>query len=835
MPDQITVTNVSESTTEFFDIYYLAENRQKRIEWVTGGTGAGTVSVNELYSALQNQFDELTQMDDGVPMSAQTPTEYTIGVIDAGDSDPWFIDRTTTEHLTGGALKTASWTRATGTDTGILKLTVTSSDIVAGDIGQNITHTGGDAGTLLDVQDLGSNNAILWVRPDSNTAADDFDSTGTLTEEGTSHTATLTYDATPPDVTWETGESLWSNIYTLGTIEANTHLYISQNGINKIRYDAITESDSTDWWSDNHIDILLNVKECDTEIDDGYITVLARQYSKTYSYYIVDLTNGGRNPIPLQTGNDLDNQSGYWAFTGSAGTGTFVVGEVISKAATDKKGVITAVAGTSAAPELNYYMIGDPITEFTNGDTSVTGATSSATCTAGTPAAAGPPALGTPPTISHGGEATGGTEDIDEDDTAENYSIFIDCNQNPLTDVYEYCKYITIRGNTDNGNTDGLEGQFYIGSDYRLVYTGSISGTFSEGEPVEQTTSGAEGTIVASNTDDNIVILRNSRGTFDTSNIVTETTNNGTLTPDSSVTAITPIAASPFGTFAGGKFFCAPGVVLTDYLAADANNFQLVDDDGNVVVAPTKATITVGNTRQDDKLAVFRLTESGGDINKTEYEATDQAQAATTVIVSTAITTDSPGKALGGVIRLVDSSANTEYRLRYSSWSTSTFTLAYTNIASVTAATSTTINEAGIGTASLVGDLVMNVTESNAVSYITEVTDANNVIISPAITDQNAGDNIKFNCLPVATVDSSPGPTDYWYVPFIDIYETTGTSGSPGSAAVTITHATADSDIYIRIRARQASDIIPFEQDSSVVGSNPTNISVIRTSDTIYV
>ena len=73
-----------------FTVYYGVENRQKRIVWT--GSNSGTRTVNELYSALQDLFDELNQMDDGVPMSAQTPTEYTIGIIDTGDKDPWFID-----------------------------------------------------------------------------------------------------------------------------------------------------------------------------------------------------------------------------------------------------------------------------------------------------------------------------------------------------------------------------------------------------------------------------------------------------------------------------------------------------------------------------------------------------------------------------------------------------------------------------------------------------------------------------------------------------------------------------------------------------------------------
>ena len=798
-----------------FTVYYSAENRRKQIMWT--GSATGTRTVNQLYSALQDLFDELTQMDDGVPMSAQTPTEYTIGIIDAGDKDPWFIDRSTVEHLTGGALKTASWDRATGTNTGILKIVCNNTSIVSGDIGFDIT-IGGNTGTLLDVKGTGA-GSILWVRPDDNTVTNDFDDAGTLTCNA--HTATWTSTASA-------GESLWANIYTLGTIESNTHLYISQNGANLTAY-----KDTTDWWGDGHIDILVNTKELGIEIDEGYIGVFARQYSKTYSYYTVDLTNGGRNPIPLQTGNDLDNQTGFWTFTGSAGTGTFVVGEVITKSGTDKKGVITAVSGTpGTTPTITYYLIGDPITNFANADISVTGTTSSATVTAGTPAAAGPAALGTAPVITHGGLSDGGSNDIDENGTPENYSITIDCNQNSLANVYQYSKYVTRRGATSTTDTDELQGQFYVGSDYRLRYSGSITGTFTEGNTCTQAVTGAKGTIVEVNTTDKIVILRNSRGTFNTANVVTDDTASGSFTPNSEASAVTPIAAAPFGTFAGGKFFCAPGIVLTDYLTSDANNFQLVDDNGTVRLAPTKATITVSNTRLGDKVAVFRLTGSGGDINKAEYNATVQSQAAITAIMGATITSDSPGKSAGGVIRLVDTSANKEYRLRYSSWTGTTFTLAYTNVASASAGTTTTnVTATGVGTASRVGDLVLNVTQSNTVSYVSTVVDANNVTISPAITGQTTADNIKFNCLPVATTTT---PQDTWYVPFIDSYETAGTSGTPGSEAVTITHSSTDSDIFIRVRARQAGNILPFEQDSSVVGANPTNVSVVRTSDTIF-
>src|SRR3989339_2122983 len=147
-----------------FTVYYSAENRQKRIVWT--GSATGTRTVNELYSALQDLFDELTQLDDGVPMSAQTPTEYTIGIVDPGDKDPWFIDRTTVEHLTGGALKTASWDRVQDSNVGIVKVVCNNTSIVSGDIGMDISIDAGDAGTLLDVKGTGAGSE-LWIRPDT--------------------------------------------------------------------------------------------------------------------------------------------------------------------------------------------------------------------------------------------------------------------------------------------------------------------------------------------------------------------------------------------------------------------------------------------------------------------------------------------------------------------------------------------------------------------------------------------------------------------------------------------------------------------------------------------
>ena len=79
-----------------FSIDYV----NKVVKHVSGTT---VYTVNELYSWLMDTFDELLQMDDEVPMSAQTPTEYTM-------INGWFLDigelSQAHKYLKGGAIKT---------------------------------------------------------------------------------------------------------------------------------------------------------------------------------------------------------------------------------------------------------------------------------------------------------------------------------------------------------------------------------------------------------------------------------------------------------------------------------------------------------------------------------------------------------------------------------------------------------------------------------------------------------------------------------------------------------------------------------------------------------
>jgi hypothetical protein len=303
-------------------------------------------------------------------------------------------------------------------------------------------------------------------------------------------------------------------------------------------------------------------------------------------------------------------------------------------------------------------------------------------------------------------------------------------------------------------------------------------------------------------------------------------------TSTSTASTVTPITAAPFGTFAGGKFFCAPGVVLDDYLTSDLNNFQLVDDNGTVRVAPTKVNVTIGNTRLGDKVAAFRLTAAGGDIQKDYYSCTAQSAGATTVIVGETIRVDEPGKSTGGVVRIVDNNADPtltrEYRVRFASWSTSTFTLAFqTGLTADAGSNTTTIVDSGVFTNAKVGDLIRGVSPA-AISYVTVVTDNNTVTISPAIAGFTTGSTYEVNTLPVTTTTA-----DDLYVPFIDAYETSGSDGTPGSESVLVVYS---ADVPVRVRVRRSgalsNRIIPFEQDSTITTSGMT-VAAIRSVDTI--
>jgi hypothetical protein len=812
-------------------VHYLGEARQKRLEWI--GSATGTRTVNELYSALEDLMDEPNQSDDGSAMSAETPVEYTIGIIDAGDLDPWYMSYNLSEHLTGGAIRTASWARAVGTNTGIVVVAVTSATIVAADEGIAITHADGDSGVLLEVIEAGATDYLI-IRPDDSAAGNSFDSSaGVLTCN--SNTATQAGASL-------TGEQIWANLYNVTPIEADTHVYMYQGTVADDARARIQRIDNAggDWWDEGAFDRLIYIRDFKAAaapvIDGGYVTVFARKANTLYASFEVGVStvSGGRNPIPLSAAADGNHTTGWKSITTTAvGTDDFAVGDEIQDSVSGARGILTLIAGSSPTYTFHYYLIGDPQVVFDSTASTITNndATGSATKDANPPANQGPALAswftsGVAPTATHG--AT--TVDIDDNGTAEGWGVTIDCNQSPLTEVYEWMQYVAQNGQTATTFTDGIEGEQYVGATVYLEYSGTVTlGTIGEGDDVIQTTSGATGIVISHDVTLKQILLRDTRGSFDTTNAVVSQDNAGSLVPNTTATTFAANTQSPFGSLAGGRFFGARGVVLTDYLATDENSFQLIDSQGNERTRPIAIVLEVTNldggaetVGTNDLVSLLRLTGSGGVVDKLEFSATGgEVQGATTLVVDTAIGADVPGKSAGGVLTLRDKTDEQEYRLRFTSWATSTFTLASVVIAAADAATTTTITEAGAFTNTKRGDLVYNVTRS-LWAYVLTVTDANNIVLSGSIAGQTTGDNIELNTIPIALVDTA----DDVFVHLMNRYATAATE------QVSIVYV---SPIFYRAKVtnkRAAIKIKPFVTADSTSGTD-RSIAVIRNADTI--
>lgn len=811
-------------------IWYEAENRQKRIRW-TGTTAKTDVqTMLAVYGAAEDLLTQPTQQDDGLIFSAETPGEYTIGKIDAGEIEPWFIDMKTMEHIvgdfanfTGCAVKTSGWARVQDVNTGIVVVPVTSGGaIVVGDIGLDITHASGDTGTLLDVIVTGGATDYLWIRPDSSAAANNFD-TG-------SGNLTCNANVSVQSAVAHTGEMVWGNIYTQGALQPDTHVFIYQNGA------RVTSSDSStqDWWPDGHIDRAFPIKNYKVAafptLDLGFMTVKANQYSTKYAYSIIRMNTltGGNVSAGLSSGVDINNTTGYASILLGGDSGVFSVGDEITGNVSGARAIITSITGTTPTRTLHYYYIGDPLTAF-NGSEAIDNADDTGAATSsGTPANQGPALAawfdgGAVPTYAFANAQA----DINDDSVNEQYGITIDLNQCSLAQMHEYNKYAQRRGSVLDH--DGLDGQEWIGIDYAVNYA-SITGTVAEGATVTGATSGATGVVVSNPAGaSNTALLRNSRGTFIDGEAIQVDGSNRFNAAGLTVTVVVPLAESSFGTLAGVTYFATRGVLLADYKSAEENNFSLIDATGVARARPTSITMSILNLLQYDWATCFRLTGAGGSVNRTEYSATGgEAIGAATLTVDTPIAADVPGKTAGGSLVLVDvSDNNKDYVIRFSSYvaATGVVTLANIVVAAADGGTNTTtIVEAGAFATAKVGDIVVNHTRAEAVSYVTDVIDANSVTIFPAITGQTTGDSIELNCVPVAVNTAD----NVFFRIISEFRETNGTSSASMQYIA---------DIFARVRVRNTGDaatkIKGFTADVTI-GTGGGTASATRIPNTVY-
>ena len=253
---------------------------------------ADMLSVNALYSHVMDTFDELGQMDDTLPMSAQTPTDYSL-------INGWFIDENSIQTLKGGAITTIGWTDVIQ----ILALDgIGTHATMPTDVGKVVNDDATPTGTLLYAEEIDADEAKWWVR--GTTLIGDG---STMTVDGSSADGDANLDSA-------TGNNLWTNMYTLGTIYLTPTLYATRDDVRLSQ----SGTGSTAWWDTGQIDVLILIKEAGVELgaplaggDTGYVQVWERDWTDTtgtlWDWFEVDLGPGGRQAVPLATFADLNN------------------------------------------------------------------------------------------------------------------------------------------------------------------------------------------------------------------------------------------------------------------------------------------------------------------------------------------------------------------------------------------------------------------------------------------------------------------------------------------------------------------------------------------------
>ena len=810
------------------------------LQMIRRASGATTTvhTTRNLYSAVADKTDEFRAMGLLNPMLPTTPNEFTM-------ENGAFFPRSSTEFLRDGAIRSTSWTNNIRT----FEYTI-GTDFIAGDIGDQVTQAvTGDTGTLLDFETMPDGSLRAWIRPDDPTpvTGDLFDTADAVTVVGGS--AASVTPVTPFGVT---GESLYSSMQVIGGVPSATEVYVVQ--------DRLKMSDSTggfQWWNTDTtvslgiIDILLRVQLADTFVDLGNVSVFGRRPTSLYDHFTLDISGGGRSALPLASAPDINDTVGHSTFTGSAGSGTFLVGDVITEGVSGATGVLTAVAGTVANPILDYYLVGDLTDIFSSGAQTVTGAPSGATCTSAAPTAN----LGGPndPAAGESGSVTFnyGTAlaDHDGDGTNEPYSVTVDTqNDVPVTKVYPRMKYLLRRGSGDPfNNTIGMDGEQYRGIQLQAQYDATQGIGISDGGFLLTVSTGSppySARSVSENTTDTYVMLTDQRASpaLADNDILEQTSGNG-VTIFGTPLAVPEVKNSPFGTFTGGAsgiIFGATGILFINPNSGESQQYRLLDDNQVLRIPPNLVSITAQNTAAGDRVLAARDTGTAGIIDKDQFSGVATGVlGALTLTVTGSIDGEVPPS--GFVRVLTPTGLQEEHHYVYDSRTTGAsgvFTLRDVNEGTgVTSGSSTQLIDttATFTTSPVVevGMLVRNTT----VGSLNEVWEVTNVVSATTLDVQQlypvgaadswtVADTYQINRL----IGRDHAATPANYTAADDLYDLILDEEATGSS---VTNSLVQSTTFgVVFNIRQGKVILPFTQNATV---DPTGavVTVVRSPDTI--
>jgi len=846
-------------------------------------------TVNALYSFLQDTFDEPGFMQHSIPMTAQTPTQYSLINI-------WFMDPETMKALYGGSIQTTDWTKNGSVGITAMRFDSGSADApTSGDLG--VTVTGGTStatGVLLFVDVSPSQNGtasrdVAWVR---NSSAAQFQDTENITGTG------VVWD-NEGNTGFQSGENIWVNLFSVGSKSATTEVYVGQEddymGGRAFHDGALTSADILDrrvekideWWDTDvdfasgspnllggvdHFDILMLTQEAGRLIDSGDLFVGARQFGTIYSNFRLTASTAGNFVVPFaSTGNDLNSAEGPYnsTFTGRSGN-DLEVGDILvndGAPAGRLRAVVTAVTGgASATGNFDYYLIGE------NEDLATTDRTLNQLTAAEVLDVRGDTTtftVGTVTEVTNGpAQAQGITitfanaqRDVNEDSTDEEYSCVIDCNNVVLQDVYQYIQFLTSRGNQDGSTPDTQDtlipltnvavdeaGEFYRSVGDITVPWNSRTGTApAEGVLVTNAnTSWTASGIVVSLSDPTgstgQLTLTQVKGTWANSDTVAIAGNHATnfVTINGSPSSITANTGAPFGSFAGGRWFVTRGVVLDNVPTSDANNWQTVDLSGSIVTPPTQRAITFAGLVANDRASLFEVNVAGTDqITKAQngVGAAGASAGDSAIPLDSNVALDVP--ATDSWVRVVDTSSATgeEYRFYFTSVTTLTVTLdsgANTAGTATSLGSGTVLNDTGAFTAYganasvRTGMEIRNTTDGSRAVVLRKI-DNDSIETTPLSggTDDtwSSSDVWDANRVVVALVDA-----DTIYFPYID-------DESTGSSLTALIKYVSDTDLIARMRFSDpdvgGTRILPFQQLSISLIDADLTVTAIRTADSI--
>jgi hypothetical protein len=258
--------------------------------------------------------------------------------------------------------------------------------------------------------------------------------------------------------------------------------------------------------------------------------------------------------------------------------------------------------------------------------------------------------------------------DVNNNGSDEFYYSEWDRSTFTINQFYERMKWLTRDG---SGSTlYGLSGEVFRGITHEITVDGG-SGTWDPFEPVSWT--GGTGQLLARNnataTSCTKLWIQLLTGVAPTDNqVITGATSAATNTVNVTVTE-RPLSAPFCGVSTGSALIGAYGFSLeaTDLSASD----KVFDLTNTQVTPPNYVTFTVSGLVVGDRVLVTNDDTSAIDFNQLTLNGALTGAAVTSVVVNTAIPSDTPAT---GVIRI--QRADGQYtRHPYSAWTASTFTI----------------------------------------------------------------------------------------------------------------------------------------------------------------